>query len=304
MALQECSLNLNSLSKELQPHGTIAFPCAGYESHHTSRKEDEIPWHWHEELEVIRIKSGEMKFAIPHHTYLMKEGDFLMINSGILHYGEACPEGTLQSLVFSPTLITGKEDSVFSRKYMEPLLSSSTFTACCVPCEKAESLTEWFHGAFDSLKTDQFGYEFTVREGLSRICFFLYQIYAIDKQAKTQTGNADNLRLKKMLKIIETRYGENITLDDIAKAADISTRECLRCFQRTMQLSPFQYLMKYRMMQGAELLLSDPSSSISEVSLRCGFDSPSNFTSTFRRFYKCTPRQYRKENAERKTAGQ
>ena len=30
MALQECRLNLNQKLKELRPHGTLEFPCAGY----------------------------------------------------------------------------------------------------------------------------------------------------------------------------------------------------------------------------------------------------------------------------------
>lgn len=30
MALQDCALNLNRTGRELQPHGTPDFPCAGY----------------------------------------------------------------------------------------------------------------------------------------------------------------------------------------------------------------------------------------------------------------------------------
>jgi AraC-like DNA-binding protein/mannose-6-phosphate isomerase-like protein (cupin superfamily) len=295
MALQKCGLNLNHQSKELQPHGSLAFPCAGYESHHSEQKKEEIPWHWHEELEIICLKSGQMIFRIPQKSFLMKEGDFLIINSGILHYAEAAPEGTLQSLVFSPALITGREDTVFSRKYIAPLLAAPSFTACYISRENAERIAEYFDDAFHSLAEEQFGYEFTVRENLSKICLFLYRSYAIGNESRTRPVNSDNLRLKKMLEIVETRYAENISLDDIARAADISARECLRCFKRTMQLSPFQYLMKYRMMRGAEMLMGDPEIKISEVSLRCGFDSPSNFTSTFRRFYKCTPRDYRRQ---------
>ena len=41
------------------------------------------------------------------------------------------------------------------------------------------------------------------------------------------------------------------------------------------------------------MLLEDPAASISEAAVRCGFDSPSNFTKMFRRFYNCTPREYR-----------
>ena len=47
------------------------------------------------------------------------------------------------------------------------------------------------------------------------------------------------------------------------------------------------------MTQGAELLLRHPERSVSELSLACGFGSPSNFAKQFRRFYRCTPREYR-----------
>ncbi len=43
MALQACGLNLNRGLKELQPHGTLAFPCAGYSALYTDKPEDIIP---------------------------------------------------------------------------------------------------------------------------------------------------------------------------------------------------------------------------------------------------------------------
>ena len=61
MALQECGLNLNNVSKELRPHGTIEFPCAGYSSCYTEGTQDVIPLHWYEEIEVIYIKQGQIK---------------------------------------------------------------------------------------------------------------------------------------------------------------------------------------------------------------------------------------------------
>ena len=88
----------------------------------------------------------------------------------------------------------------------------------------------------------------------------------------------------------------------VAGAAGISERECLRCFERTIRLSPFQYLLKYRVMRGAETLLTDPASSVSEAASRCGFDSPSNFARIFKRFYHCTPREYRRANVRRDDA--
>ena len=53
MALQDCALNLNRAGRELQPHGMPDFPCAGYSSVYTDSAGDVVPWHWHEDLEVI-----------------------------------------------------------------------------------------------------------------------------------------------------------------------------------------------------------------------------------------------------------
>jgi hypothetical protein len=36
MALQICPLNMNAHKQELHPHGESGFPCAGYQSYHTS----------------------------------------------------------------------------------------------------------------------------------------------------------------------------------------------------------------------------------------------------------------------------
>ena len=42
-----------------------------------------------------------------------------------------------------------------------------------------------------------------------------------------------------------------------------------------------------------------PDESIAQVAAACGFDSPSNFSQQFRRFYRCTPREYRLRGAAR-----
>lgn len=302
MALQECGLNLNSVSKELQPHGSLAFPCAGYASHHTDRPEDSIPWHWHEEIEMIYIESGQLEVKIPSQSFLMKTGDCLVINGNIVHFAAAVPEGTLHSLVFDPALIAGKEDSVFAKKYMSPLLSCPAFSGFYISAEADTDMALRFNRAFEALANDHYGNEFTVRENLSRICLSLYQAYEPQMDIQKAAPNQDNLRIGKILTYIHENFAAPITLSDIAKKADISERECLRCFQKTIQLSPIQYLLKYRVMRGAELLLTNPSASISEIGTFCGFDSQSHFAKMFKRYYNCTPREYRSRSLKSLTA--
>ncbi len=296
MALQECGLNLNKVSKELKPHGSLAFPCAGYSSCHRDRQEDIIPWHWHEEIEIVYIEKGQMKVKIPSNVFLMEQGDCMVINSNILHYAAAVTECKLRSLVFGQTLITGNEDLVYAKKYMQPLLIGNHFSHYFIKAGDHASVTDWFNRAFEALAQDCYGYEFTVREELSRICLFLYGEMKPQADAQNLLLDQDNRRIRKMLSFIHKNFAGEISLPEIARAADISERESLRCFKKTIQLSPIQYLLKYRIMQGAEMLLRNPADSISEVASLCGFDSPSNFTKIFKRFYNCTPREYRKQN--------
>ena len=293
MALQKCELNLNRASKELRPHGTPQFPCAGYSSHYTDRQEDMIPWHWHEEIEIIYLKSGQMEIKIPSKSFLLQKGDCVAINSNVLHYGAAVGECKLHSLVFGPSLLAGNEDSVFAQKYMQPLVACHNFCGYFLKAGDREDVAHWFQSAFEALANDSYGYEFTVRDNLSHICLFLYGEFKLQADSQNIPLNQNNLRIRKMLAFIHKNFADDISVPEIASMADISERECLRCFQKTIQFSPIQYLLKYRVMQGAEMLLRNPTDSISEIATLCGFDSPSNFSKTFKRFYNCTPREYR-----------
>lgn len=298
MGLQKCGLNLNKGSKELQPHGTPQFPCAGYSSNHTERQEDCIPWHWHEEIEIIYIEKGQMRIKVPSQSFLLETGDCMVINSNILHYGAAVTECQLHSLVFHASLVFGNKDSVFAEKYVRPLLSCNSFSGYFIKAGSGEEVARWFVRAHKALAEEQYGFEFIVRENLSRICLFLHERLVPQADSKRPALNQDNLRVGKMLAYIHKNYAEDLSLAEIADKVGISERECLRCFQKTIQLSPIQYLLKYRVMQGAEMLIKNPTDSISDIATLCGFDSPSNFAKIFKRFYNCTPREYRKQYKE------
>lgn len=294
MGLQTCGLNRSHTQKELQPHGTIEFPCAAYASRHTDAPGDTIPWHWHEELEVIFVAAGTLKLQIPGGEYLLQEGSLVVLNSNVLHSLSGHPAGALRSMVFSPFLITGGTDTVFYKNYVRALLACPDFSVW-----QAEPGTDVkrFSAAFSAMETDAFAYEFTVRENLSQLLLHCYAQLLPRLSAQKPAKSADTVRIEQMLQYMQASYAEPITLADIAQAAGLSERECLRCFHRTIGDSPVQYLLKYRLMQGAVLLRASPAASIAEVSAACGFDSPSYFSKQFRRFYQRPPREYR-------TAGQ
>ncbi|MDO4266707.1 MAG: AraC family transcriptional regulator [Eubacteriales bacterium] len=301
MGFKTCGLSVNTEGKEMQEHGSFGFPCAAYRAVYTNSRENIIPWHWHEEIEIVCLKTGSMVFCIPGRECLLHAGDCLMINSNVPHYAAAKEKSELHSLVFHPLLITGSNLSAIARKYITPLISCGTGSFLFEDGE-LKQVKKCFYKAFEAIGTERAGFEFEARNSLSDICFFLYQ--KNKKTVEPESGESpDTARIRAMLDYIHRNFAQEIRLTDVAKAASIGNRECLRCFQRAIQLSPMQYLMRYRLSKSAELLEHDAKISISETANVCGFESPSNFSKLFRRNYGLSPREYRmKKQAAIQTA--
>lgn len=293
MSLQKCGRNPDRSRKEQIPHGTMGFPCAGYNDIYTKETGDFFPWHWHEEFEINYVKKGSIKLQIPNEEFVLDAGDLAVLNGNILHYAETSDFCDLQSLVFSPSLLAGSDASAFAHKYIQPLMSCASFRGICFPAEDPEA-GGCFRRAFEALRTESFAFEFTVREQLSHIMLMIYKKMEDSIFQAQSVKNTDTVRVEQMLSYIHSHYADNITLSDIAGVSGIGERECLRCFKRTISESPMQYLLKYRLMQSAAILLERPGESISDIAGACGFDYPSYYARQFRRFYGCTPSEYRK----------
>lgn len=299
MALATCPLNLDRTKRELSPHGTPDFPCAGYGETYSAETEFEFPWHWHDEIEALYVADGGMDVQVPGKTFAMHAGDSVFINSGVLHYGQAAPRCELHSLVFSPLLVSGTAGSAIDRKYVQPLIHDAALSGLhCTAGGDGAGITACIESAFQAIKHDEAGCELAVREHLSKLFLLLYERFRESIDTRDDMQDADSIRIRKMMTFIHDKYAGQVSLAQIASAADIGERECLRCFQRSIRISPVQYLITYRLHQAAALLLADRTAGIADIALDCGFDSPSSFSQLFRRYYKCTPREYRISHAD------
>ena len=81
MALSACNTETDSAGRELAVHGTAAFPIACY---HDDLEAAPVPWHWHEELELLIASEGGVLAAAAGEKYTLAEGDGLFINAGVL----------------------------------------------------------------------------------------------------------------------------------------------------------------------------------------------------------------------------
>lgn len=99
---------------------------------------------------------------------------------------------------------------------------------------------------------------------------------------------------------VAAHFAEPITVDDIARAAAVSSSYLTRLFRQQMETSPHDYLMRYRITRAKQLLM-ETDLPIGSIARQVGFTSESNFSYRFARICDMTPRAYR--NLSRGTHG-
>jgi len=89
---------------------------------------------------------------------------------------------------------------------------------------------------------------------------------------------------------LETHYGENPSLDELARLAGLSPFHLLRVFRRALQLPPHAYLTGVRIARAKALLAAGRP--VARVATETGFVDQSHLTRQFKRLVGVTPGQY------------
>ena len=109
--------------KENKPHGTKDDPFSTY--HIENRGQSfQIPVHWHDELEIIYVKSGFLTVNISGENYIGKPGDAFVVSPGNLHF-MGSQTGTVDyfTFLFPLKYIAFRSDDMLDDKLIEPLNS-------------------------------------------------------------------------------------------------------------------------------------------------------------------------------------
>ena len=262
------------------------------------------PWHWHEEMELLLVKADGLNYDMMGECLMLKKGDVLFVNSNTLHQVYASDAGKhirYDVHMFRGSLIADP-DSLIEKNYVRPLQQMQTAKWILLKNGEADhwKVLKCLEQLSELEQKRSYGYELYSRNLLSEIL-----LYLLDRK-RNETKNEsretvgremeNEMRLRKMLLYIQEYYGEHLSLADLAKAANIGERECLRCFQKTLHTSPFRYLQEYRI-QAASNRLKNSELKIVDIALQCGFSSASYFGKVFHREMGCTLQEYRKQKS-------
>lgn len=98
--------------------------------------------------------------------------------------------------------------------------------------------------------------------------------------------------VRRISEYIDDNIDQRITLEALAKLANLSVSYFARAFKKSMSLTPHDYLMRRRV-QLTVRLLSQTDMPLSEIAHAAGFVDQSHCSRRFRQYVGMSPRDYR-----------
>lgn len=227
--------------------------------------------HWHMEHELIACREGSAQVMLDDTMFNITQQQCIFCHSGRVHYISASPDSLLLVCLFDEKMydpITSPfalENPVFEDRYgILPKLS------------------EIRH----ELQNQPIFFECRTEAMIGEI---LVDVFRGEPLRKAQWQFSDIItRYKQLLNHIDLEY-EHITYQNAVQFMNMSDAYFSRYFKRQAGMTFSQYLNVVRIEKAVQLLDSAPTMKITDVMLRCGFNTIRSFNRVFREVTGFTP---------------
>ena len=271
--------------------GTGGFPL---ELYHVDAQDPrfEMAYHWHMEVEIIRILRGTFLLTWNQQEYALQSGSMVFLNSGALHGGTPSPDCIYECIVFDRSLLPKKD--LAGHAELQQLLDGERTAR---PVNRVDIPLLW-----DRL-AELFACSVRTTPGSRLIVQGLLMEYfghLLDSAACTDNPdspgriNRKTEQMKRVLARIERDYAEPLTLNELAAEAGMSPKYFCHFFQQLTRRTPIDYLNGYRIEQAC-CMLRTGEGSVTDIAFRCGFNDLSYFIRIFRKYKGISPGKYEKQ---------
>ena len=124
------------------------------------------------------------------------------------------------------------------------------------------------------------------------------QITFLTQKVKENRESQINNIVREAKEIVDARYQEHLTLEDLSRMVNISPFYLCRLFREEMGVNFTDYLAKLRMEKALTLLAQGLTGK--ECCFAVGYNDPNYFSRIFRKYYTMTPSEYREEQLSKK----
>ena len=276
--------------KENKPHGTKDDPFSTYHIKNEGRS-FQIPVHWHDELEIIYVKSGFLTVSISGENYIGTPGDAFVVSPGNLHFmGSQAGEVDYFTFLFPLKYISFFTDDMLDDKLLEPL-NSGHLMICPRVKDTAKELCEQLIDIYMA-KTDESESKITTQVRTKIILLqFILEMWKKGFVTENDTSGRNTVE-KEMVSYIQQNFTGTISLKEFGEQFHLSEKYISRYFKEHFHITLSQYI-TYLRLENAKQLLQDTDLSVTETAMQSGYQNVSYFIRSFKKAYGISPLKYR-----------
>ena len=257
--------------------------------------------HRHTEFELSLILSGKGIYKTENGNFDIQEDDIFLYSTNEYHcITDIFPDGDnlymkLLNIHFSPSYIMGTDSLNRNTEYMNIFFSRKT------PFENRIDRTNIYNPKLRELilsvksecENKEPCYEAIVFARLTEILTLLLRHYNLTENKNVKSlCHIDNI--SSAITYINEHYNENITLNDITKAAHMHKTSFIANFKAIYNMTTWDYI-NIKRIEDSLTLLKSTDLTILDIATKCGFNSTANFNKIFKKTTGITPSEYRKK---------
>ncbi|MBO5867933.1 MAG: helix-turn-helix transcriptional regulator [Oscillospiraceae bacterium] len=244
--------------------------------------------HSHSSYELYYMVKGEREYFIGDRFFKITAGDLVLIPGKILH--RTAGEGGLRYLVhFS----RGFVEKFFTAAALEPLLKDQAivFRGEAREVNQIQAILNLMLSEFVQAERERIPQNEALHAG------YLYQLLflvAYSNNIYVPYDYADE-RITKIIQYINENYSQINDIDEIAEQFFISKFYLCRFFKKKLGISLVSYLNKIKIREACQMIRNGENN-LTEIALKCGFNSSSYFCKVFKVEKGISPTEYRKRH--------
>ena len=277
--------------KENKPHGTKDDPFSTYHIENAGRS-FQIPVHWHDEFEIIYVRSGFLTVSISGESYIGKTGEAFVVSPGNLHLmGSQTGTVDYYTFLFPLKYISFRTDDMLDEKLLEPL-NSGHLMICPRVKDTAKELCEQLVDIYMA-KKDESESKITTQVGTKIILLqFILEMWERGFVIENDKSGRNTIE-KEMISYIQQNFMEKISLKEFSEQFHLSEKYISRYFKEHFHITLSQYITHLRL-EHAKQLLQDTDIPVTEIAMQSGYQNVSYFIRSFKKTYGVSPLKYKK----------
>lgn len=251
---------------------------------------DQFDMHWHTEIELILIIEGSINIGVGKKIHLLKQNEFILINSTELHNFSATNETNLLLIL------------QFNTKYyfsLYPKLNKMVFDCnsslnTIANQEKCDLVRYHIAKIVLELNKKSNGYQLVIASEVHLLLRDIIQNfdYTLINSRNIPTNEMALLKVQNILEFINKNFTRKISLQEIAQQEKYSSTYMSRFIKKNLGMSFYDYLQRVRMHKACNLMIYS-SASLTEIAYLCGFPNYKSFYLLSKKICGCTPEEYR-----------